>query len=125
MKGKDMKSVLVGGVISLALSWAAPAAAQMTGSSVLERAASLRKIEAGSARAPDFVNASFLQGFALGVANTLDTFDSQTCLPQGSDIGQWVRVIIQHLEANPAELHKDVTELAIAAFRKAFPCQKP
>lgn len=120
-----MKSVLVGIGAALALSWAGSGAAQ-TGVQLLEFAAASKRVDAGVARADDWQDSAFLTGFALGAAGTIALLDPQTCLPAtGSSAGQHKRVLIQYLEANPAELHFSGTSLAIAAFRKAFPCRKP
>lgn len=118
-----MKNVLVGVVAALALSWAGSAAAQITGNYLFEHVAGYKKALTNNASGTDWAQASFLHGFVAGVALTLDSDDPKTCLPQGSNTGQWTQVLIQYLEANPAELHKSGTTLAIAAFRKAFPCR--
>ncbi len=122
-----MKKALIGVVAALAVSWAYPVAAQtvMTGNNLLQRAASVKKVDAGSATNADFMWATYVQGFAFGTAFTLHQVDPLVCLPGGSDTGQYVRVMVQYLEANPTDLHKEATELAIHAFRRAFPCRKP
>lgn len=121
-----MKSVLVGGAIALALSWGYPVAAQqvVTGNTLLERAAAVKRMDAGSTSPKDLQDYLYFVGFAFGVASTLDNVDPEVCLPVASNTGQYRRVLIQYLEANPAELHMSGTILAIAAFRKAFPCRK-
>lgn len=118
-----MKNVLSGVVAALALSWAIPGAAQVTGNTLLRDAAAYKRVEAGGQNSADAVGGGWLQGFTFGVAVTLDRTDDKTCLPNNSNSGQYVRVLIQYLEANPAELHKSGMDLAIAAFRKAFPCR--
>jgi hypothetical protein len=118
-----MKNVLVGIVTALVVSWASPAVAQVTGNKLLEYAVSVRKVEAGRASGTDWQDATYFLGFSLGVANTLNIIDPLVCLPKDSNAGQYQRVLLQYLEANPAELHRGGTTLAIAAFRKAFPCQ--
>jgi hypothetical protein len=119
-----MKNVLVGVVAALALYWAEPGSAQtVTGNKLLEYVAGAKRAAAGAARSGDFQDAAYLVGFAMGVAGTLNTIDPTVCLPADSNAGQFQRVLIQYLEANPAELHKGATSLAIAAFRKSFPCR--
>jgi hypothetical protein len=123
-----MKTVLMGIVTALALSWAEPVSAQQgpTGNTLLERgAAAQKRIDAGQARTADWQESAWLTGFVYGIVATLDMLDPKVCVPDGSSTGQWQRVLIQYLEANPADLHKSADELAIAAFRKAFPCRKP
>jgi len=118
-----MKNVLLAVVAALAVSGADRAAAQaVTGNTLLQRVAADKRVEDGRGSTGDFLDSGWLIGFALGVASTLQIVDPRTCLPQGGTVGQLVRVIIQYLEANPAELHKEASGLAIAAFRKAFPC---
>jgi hypothetical protein len=119
-----MKNVIVGVVAALALSWANPAAAQaITGNKLLEIAAGAKRVEAGTPRTTDWQDDAYLSGFVTGVADTLNIIDPLVCLPKDSNSGQWQRVLLQYLEANPAELHRGGTTLAIAAFRKAFPCR--
>jgi hypothetical protein len=45
------------------------------------------------------------------------------CPPAGGTIGQAMRVVVTDLERNPATLHLEFEKLAIAAFRKAWPCR--
>jgi hypothetical protein len=45
------------------------------------------------------------------------------CVPEGANIGQGTRVVIQYLEANPNLLHYDFRTLVIAAFKTAWPCK--
>jgi hypothetical protein len=124
VKGRGMKNVLMGIAAVLVVSWADPAAAQaITGNKLLEYVSGAKRVDAGAARGSDLQDSAYLFGFALGVAVTLDIIDSKVCLPADSNGGQYRRVLIQYLEANPAELHKDGTTLAIAAFRRAFPCR--
>jgi hypothetical protein len=119
-----MKNVIVGVVAALALSWANPAAAQaLTGNKLLEYVAGAKRVEAGTPRTTDWQDHAYLSGFALGVAMTVHIIDPRVCLPEDSNAGQYQRVLVQYLEANPAELHRGGTTLAIAAFRKAFPCR--
>lgn len=45
------------------------------------------------------------------------------CLPENGSLGQYARVIVKYLQANPEELHLDGSLLAINALRQAFPCK--
>jgi hypothetical protein len=46
------------------------------------------------------------------------------CLPQGGNLGQYVEVVKQFLEQNPAQLHFQAHALVIVALRLAFPCPR-
>lgn len=126
MNGRAMRSVLLGMVTACALAWTEWVGAQgVTGNTLLQYAASVKKVAAGTASNLDYLFAAYVQGFAFGTALALHEVDPAVCLPGGSDTGQYVRVIVQYLESNPMELHKEATSLAIAACRKAFPCREP
>lgn len=118
-----MKNMLVG--LAAMLTFCAPVKAQFTGNKLMERVEAEKRIEAGRATDIDHRNSAWLSGFVMGVGFTLDEVQSQVCLPPKASVAQLTKVLIQHLEASPSELHKPAEVLAIAAFRKAFPCRKP
>ena len=45
------------------------------------------------------------------------------CLPRGVHVGQVGDVFCKHLRDNPGERHRPAHELAVNAFRSAFPCR--
>jgi hypothetical protein len=120
-----MKKILTGAIASIAILWADVAAAQtaLTGNILLDFAASAKSAEAGIASDSDFRKFSYLMGFCSGVIVTLEKFDQRICVPRNSNTGQYTKMLVQYLDSNPADLHKDGSTLAIAAFRKAFPCR--
>jgi hypothetical protein len=49
--------------------------------------------------------------------------DYRYCIPQGVNIGQGTRVVIQFRDANPNMLHYDFRLLVMLAFQTAWPCK--
>ena len=43
--------------------------------------------------------------------------------PDEVTIAQLIRVVIAHIEARPARMHEDFRDLALEAFRTAWPCK--
>jgi hypothetical protein len=117
-----MKRVLTWLLAALALSGGAATAQSTytTGNRLLEGAQAMRRADANRTKDGDAVLLGWFFGFSQGTALALDR--AQFCLPDDSTTSQWAEVLAKHLESNPAELHKPGTTLAIAAFRKAFPC---
>lgn len=93
-----------------------------TGNKLLEGAQAMRRADANRTISGDVILLGWFLGFSEGTALALDRV--QFCLPDESTAGQWATVLANYLESNPAELHKSGTSLAIAAFRKSFPCPK-
>jgi Rap1a immunity proteins len=68
-------------------------------------------------------------GYCIGIVKTLlfvgprlqepDKF----CTPDGVTIEQGARVVLKYLNDNPDKNHQRPEGLAIAAFRKAWPCK--
>ena len=115
---------------SLVFSRAAEAqSTDATGNGLLARVQSLKRLEGANAdtviKEMDVLDSGWLIGFTHGTATALSSA-RQICLPvSGTTSGQYVRVLTQYLEANPALLHLPDWALAYAAFRKAFPCREP
>lgn len=121
-----MKNALICLSTALALLGSGSVSAQQTGNDLMKWIEAERRVVSGRSNGTsDWYQAGLLAGFVMGVANTLDSEDDLVCLPSKSTMRQWLMVTVQYLEANPEDLHKSQTELAIAAFRKAFPCRKP
>lgn len=58
----------------------------------------------------DYTRTLFLMGARLA------------CLPQGTTIGQAVRVVVKYLEEHPERLHEGKPVLVSSALGAAFPC---
>jgi hypothetical protein len=43
--------------------------------------------------------------------------------PSGVTNGQMVRVVVRHIEAQPARMHQAFSHLALDALRDAWPCK--
>ena len=46
----------------------------------------------------------------------------RSCRPDKATNEQMIRVVISYVEARPERMHEDMRELAIDAFRHAWPC---
>jgi hypothetical protein len=73
--------------------------------------------------------AVYLNGFldshsiAMGLGDSRK--ETNFCLPaSGISNDQAVRVVVQWLEAHPADLHKSGRTLVLLALRDAFPCSR-
>jgi hypothetical protein len=60
---------------------------------------------------------------AMIAAGAFLTPDYRYWVPQGVNIGQGTRVVIQFLDANPNMLHYDFRLLLLMAFKVAWPCK--
>lgn len=56
----------------------------------------------------------------LSVANALHV----VCAPPTASNDQVLRVIVHYLESHPERTHEDISVLALAALREAWPCSK-
>jgi hypothetical protein len=71
----------------------------------------------------------FNQGNCLGVVRTLMDLgehlpgSGRFCVPRESSREQGIRVLVAFLEAQPHRLHEDFIDLAMEAYRKAWPCK--
>jgi hypothetical protein len=131
VKGRGMKNVLVCLKAALASSlMCAPVVAQqgsgMSGNLLMgTHVPAFKRFADGKGRGTEIGDATYLVGFASGVAFALGKVDPLVCLPSTVNAGQMTLVFVQHMEANPAELHRPADSLAIEAFRKAFSCRRP
>lgn len=117
-----MRRILGCLVAVLILSAAEQAAAQIrTGNDLMRAVAADRRTDAGSSQQEDWFLSGYLSGLVAGIANT----NRDICPPAGSTREQWKRVVIQFLEANPADLHLPASLLVAVALAKAFPCRRP
>jgi hypothetical protein len=69
--------------------------------------------------------ATYCQGFVkaiLFIGRRLDEPDS-FCSQTGVTVGQAIDVFLKYLNDNPDKTHQPAESLAIAAFRKAWPCK--
>jgi hypothetical protein len=76
----------------------------------------------------------FVEGWCVGVVHALrfmadaekDTHDPnliRSCMPHEVEDGQAMRVVLNFLRKNPAQLHFDAQVLVLAAFRDSWPCK--
>jgi Ssp1 endopeptidase immunity protein Rap1a len=67
-------------------------------------------------------------GLCTGMILTVGYFERslpehlRSCRPDEVTNEQMVRVVISYVEARPERMHKDIRDLAIEAFRHAWPC---
>jgi hypothetical protein len=47
------------------------------------------------------------------------------CSPNGVTLGQVLRVVVQFIDARPARMHEQLTNLALEALISTWPCRKP
>lgn len=68
----------------------------------------------------------FQAGMCAGqVQGVLDTAESvhMVCSPPQVTLGQAVRVVVQFIDARPAQMHQGFSILALMAMIKAWPCK--
>lgn len=75
--------------------------------------------------------AHWCDGYLAGVITTA-LLDSQLgiekapfCMPEGVSNIQVARVVVKHLQENPARLHESGLLHVLIALQTAFPCAKP
>lgn len=130
-----MKFQALGLVILLILS-ANTYAGGLTGNDILEDCRDLKEKNAHNEGACY----GFLQGmmeghrFSVIFFNTLAERNPETeldpgfeyeevyCLPKNTNNGQYLRVVINYIEANPALSHRPASLLIMMALTDAFPC---
>ena len=76
---------------------------------------------------------TFLGGVCMGIVGTIAFAgkpgvlgiapSDRFCLPAGVNTGQAVRVAVAYIDARPARLHEQFSDLAVEAFREAWPCR--
>lgn len=70
-----------------------------------------------------------LSGICVGLVRGMMYFGSELppprrfCPPEVATYGQGVRVVVAEMESNPATLHLVFEDIAVVAFRKAWPCR--
>src|SRR5262245_3262642 len=72
--------------------------------------------------AGDRYNEPFLQGVCTGEIDAIVDL-SRSCAPNGSTLGQAVRVVAAYIDARPARSHEDFSTLALEALKDAWPCR--
>jgi hypothetical protein len=72
----------------------------------------------------------FAQGFCAGTVSAIGWLggelppEKRFCHPDGVTRDQSARVVVKYLQSHPESLHLDFRDLAIAAFRRAWPCNE-
>lgn len=103
---------------------AAPASAG-TGSEMLKNCAEFLK---ENNQIDGYFSSGVCAGFVAGVTNTLGYVRNaspqtvHTCIPDGFTVGQGIRILQKYLTDHPKDLHRPATELALVAYREAYPC---
>jgi hypothetical protein len=93
------------------------------GNGLLSRAEADERTTQGRASGLDAQHSGQWQGFIAGAAWTLDDFDPKVCLPAAATVGQLSAVVLRYLRQNPAQLHRDSSNLVREALQQAFPCR--
>jgi len=109
-------------VAALAFALAAPAvrAEFVSGTELLKRMGANDRIQAGTQRIEDWQDASFANGFVAGVFDV--GVDAWFCGRPNITVGQARRVVQAYLQSVPHRLDETAQQLAVEAFRAAFPC---
>jgi hypothetical protein len=76
----------------------------------------------GGGQVPNAADA-LLRGQCLGAIRAIVHFDKGVCTPKGSNLEQWLRVVVQYIDSRPARLHESFFDLAAEALRAAWPCR--
>jgi hypothetical protein len=74
----------------------------------------------------DYSNRDFAaQGICFGTirAAIYRGYSFNICAPQGSKHSQSTMIVVNYMEANPQELHKELIDIAISALSKTWPCK--
>jgi hypothetical protein len=78
----------------------------------------------------EYIQAGMCHGIAQGIRdmNTIHSALKKTekeffCIPENVQTGQLVKVIIKHLNDNPAKLHDRDSSLIFFAYKNSFPCK--
>jgi hypothetical protein len=73
-----------------------------------------------------FIEIGRCAGEVIGLADMLKMLQGtsrfRACVPREATPGQILRVVVNTLEQNPAELHENFIILAMAAMTQAWPC---
>jgi hypothetical protein len=83
-------------------------------------------IEAAKALLQDggrILRVSDCPGVVRGIFRTLQRF-KLSCPPDGVTLNQVVRMVVNHFEKHPEQLHKDFDEIATAVMIVSWPCPK-
>jgi len=66
---------------------------------------------------------NFCSGVVHGLAFVGPTLlpEMKFCAPPTSDANQLIRVVLQYVDAQPQRMHEDFRQLALEAFRNAWP----
>jgi F0F1-type ATP synthase assembly protein I len=69
---------------------------------------------------------AFYMGECVGIVATVSILAESvgSCPPMNSTAAQQVRVVVSFLEAHSERLHENFIDLAIDAFRQAWPCAR-
>jgi hypothetical protein len=119
-----MRTLLIGGLLLLGA--AGPSAAQSddSGNSIRE----MCKVHVQPGGSKGSLEAGY-SGFCLGLITATLYLGQELpestkfCIPKGVTVGQGIRVLLKYIEANPELAHRRAEALAIAAFRKSWPCK--
>jgi len=74
-------------------------------------------------------SSGYCYAFIIGVASTLLLNSNESknspvlCMSPQVTVGQFVRVVVKHLENHPEELHQHGAMLVSQALKEAFPCK--
>jgi len=68
--------------------------------------------------------AGYVEGYTVALQKSGKGVSTAACFPENLNNDQALRVLIEFLENNPAELHRGVGSSAQRAFSRAFPCSK-
>jgi hypothetical protein len=69
---------------------------------------------------------SYRQGVCAGIVSAMQYFGEPLgyCSPDGTNVGQAMRVIVTYIDQRPSQMHTQFRDLALRALRAAWPCKK-
>ena len=69
---------------------------------------------------------SYRQGVCAGTVSAMQYFSKPLgyCSPEGTNVGQAIRVIVAYIDQRPTQMHMQFRDLALRALRAAWPCKK-
>src|SRR5262249_1814763 len=74
----------------------------------------------------DDKNQVYLSAMCTGIIRTMFYFGSRLgfCIPDGTNAGQAIRVVVLYIDQRPARMHERFEDLALEAMQKAWPCRR-
>jgi hypothetical protein len=67
---------------------------------------------------------AFDKGVCTGALIATSDNGSDICPPNGANLTQAIRIVVQYIDGRPSRLHEKFSPLAAEALRSAWPCKR-